>query len=310
MEGWVDHNVEGVMVGLKGLRPEIRKQSQIVLGPWNHYSRLSVDDIEYPGDKFGPGQVQLSLAWFDRMLKGKGADKAPVSEYYTIGTGEWHTMEAWPPITEQIALYLSNEGKLMPTPTGIGNASYEYDPANPVKTVGGNQLMSWMGGNFVPNGVHIQPDYSDRSDVLVFRSEPFAEAMTIAGSGEVLLEVSTTAPDTAFMVRLCEEFEDGRVMNLLLDGASSILLRNESDTILDYTPGEKVVLNFHLWDTAWQMKKGSRLRLVITSSNFPMYHLHPNRAGIWSTYEDWDKAKQTVYFGTENSVVHLPVLKS
>ena len=307
VEGWNDHNVHGVMVGIRGLRPEIRERSRIVLGPWDHIGQIA-GVIECPdSDKYGASHSKLMLEWFDRMLKGKGIETPFKSEVYVLGESRWHDIEAWPPDTQKIAFFPGSNGVLSTAAPENGSYTYEYDPSNPVDTVGGSALLSWMGGG-IDNGPQLQPDYSDRSDVLTFITDPMKESITLAGSTEVVLEVSSTAPDTAFMVKLSEIFNDGRVINIV-DGASSILLRNESDTILDYKPGEKVVLKFQLWDTAWQLQKGSRLRFDITSSNFPMYHIHPNRTGVWSTHEGWDKANQTVYYGSGSSVVNLSVLK-
>ena len=308
-EGWNDHNVEGVMVGIKGLRPEIREKSVIAIGPWDHFGMLP-GVLEFPDAmKHGHNHVKLMIDWLDRMLKGKGTDTPLTSEVYVLGEGAWHELTTWPPETKQVAYYLGGGGTLTGAPAKSGSETYEYDPEKPVATVGGNALLAWMGGlGDADRGQHLQPDYADRDDVLIFKSGPLSETMTIMGGVEVWLEVSTSAPDTAFMAKLSEEFEDGRTLNIV-DGTSSILLRNESETILDYIPGEKVVLKIRLWDTAWQVQKGSRLRLDVTSSNFPMYHIHPNRTGIWSTHEEWDKANQTVYFGSENSAVYLPIWK-
>ena len=313
-EGWFDHNVGGVMVGIKGLRPEIRKQSKIMVGPWDH-AGVAPGVLEYPdGRKHGPTHITLMVEWFDRILKGKGINEPTTSEVYVLGKNEWQTIDTWPSETKRTKYSLDGSGSLSVTPADVGSKTYEYDPGNPVDTVGGNALLAWMGGlGHTDRGPHLQPDYSDREDVLVFKSIMLDKAMTLMGSVDVFLEVSTTAPDTSFMVKLSEEFSDGRTINIV-DGASSILLRNESDTILDYTPNEKVVLKISLWDIAWQLQKGSRIRLDVTSSNFPMYHIHPNKAGVWSAIEDYDKAEQTIYFGAENvyfggenSAVYLPV---
>ena len=307
VEGWFDHNVASVMTSVKGLRPEIRKESRLVFGPWDHIGQLP-GVLEYPdGGKFGPGRILLMLGWFDRMLKGVDKDTPPISEYYAIGEGKWHTFDVWPPKTKAERFYLWAGVTLGRMPEGSGNYRYEYDPGKPpLQVVGGSDLMSWIGSNG-PHGPELQPDYTDRDDVLVFKSQPLPGALFMTGSPVVSLEVSSTAPDTSFMVRLSEEFEDGTTVNIV-DGASSILLRNESETVLEYMPGEKVVLSFRMYDIAWELKKGSRLRLDVSSSNFPMYHLHPNKVGIWSAIEDWDKAEQTVYFGSERSAIYLPIL--
>ena len=307
VEGWFDHNVESVMAGIRRLRPEIAKQCIFMFGPWDHIGQMPDDVLEYPdGDKFGPGRSLLMLSWFDRMLKGKKNEL--VSEYYAIGEGKWHTLDFFKPDTEKVTYYIGADKTLTGSHVENGEYRYEYDPAMPLYAIGGSDLMSWIGGiGFSDRGPQLQPEYSDRFDVLVFKTCPLPDSLLIKGSPVVSLEVISSAPDTSFMVRLSEQFDDGRTVNIA-DSASSILLRGESETILKYTPGSKVVLTFRMCDIFWQLKKGSRLRLDISSSNFPMYHLHPNKVGIWSAIEDWDKANQVVCYGSEKSAVYLPIM--
>ncbi|WP_427813951.1 CocE/NonD family hydrolase [Enterococcus sp. 22-H-5-01] len=309
-EGWFDHNVEGVMTAIKGLRPEIRKKSKILIGPWDHVGNFPGDRTYPNGKKHGEAHVKSMVEWFDRMLRGKGLDKPLKSEIYAIGEGKWHEIDSWPPKTNTMAFYPAKAGNLCPTAGDNESASYLYDPKDPVTTVGGNALLAWMGKlGHTPHGPRFQPTYEDRNDVLVFKSEPLDTPSTIMGSIDIKLSVKTTAPDTSFMVKVSEEFSDGRTLNIV-DGATSILLRNESDHLLDYTPNEKIMLDIRLWDTAWNLQAGSRLRFDITSSNFPMYHVHPNKKGVWSEIESVDTATQTIFFGAEETMISLPIYDS
>ena len=304
--GWFDHHLDGTLAGYNALRPEIKAQSRLVVGPWDHLSS-SPGERSYPdADKFGRGKALIQQAWLDRIIHGKSTDQPLNSEIYIVGEGKWKTIRQWPVQSVPCVYYPNADFTLTEGAGKADSLRYLYDPANPVETIGGSALLAWttkLGHTL--HGARLQPDYKDRNDVLVFKSQPFEASATIVGASEVELEVSTTAPDTAFMVKLSEELSDGQTFNIV-DGTSSILLRNESDEVLSYTPGEKVKLKVKLWDTAWQIQPSSKLRLDITSSNFPMYHIHPNKAGVWSAFEDWDTAEQTVYFGDGATSIKIP----
>ena len=131
-------------------------------------------------------------------------------------------------------------------------------------------------------------------DVLSFASSKFSKATRIEGGITVHLIVSSSAPDTAFVVKLSEEFADGRVLEIR-DDINTLALRNGSPKRLTYVPVELV---FDLPPIAWQIQAGSRLRFDVTSSNFPAFNAHPNRAELWSTVANPALAKQTIHGGS------------
>jgi putative CocE/NonD family hydrolase len=131
---------------------------------------------------------------------------------------------------------------------------------------------------------------------LTFTSEVFEDGLFISGDISVTLEVSSTAPDTAFTAKLIEVFPDGSTFNIR-DSITSLAYRNGSDEPLVYLPGEHVTITIDFWPIAWQLQPGSSLRLDISSSNFPKFHAHTNRAGVWSEQTGADIAVQTIYGG-------------
>lgn len=111
--------------------------------------------------------------------------------------------------------------------------------------------------------------------------------------------------DTAFSVKIMEVFPDGRSFNIV-DGITSLVYRNHSDRPLDYTPGEPVEVKIKMWPTAWQLQKGSFIRVEVSSSNFPAYHVHSNFKGPWAAQEETKTARQTVYVGEGASYIDFP----
>ncbi len=305
--GWFDHHLDGTLLGYRSLNDEIRKKSRLVVGPWDHGSGTP-GELNYPmANKFGPAKIKLALEWFDSKLKNKSESKELSSEVYIIGNNRWQTLEKWPPQSQRIIYYFTEKGELTIKPN-TGDISFTYDPSNPIKTHGGGALLAWASniGN-TPHGARLQPDYSDRNDVLAFVSNKLDAPIIIAGQIKVKLMVSSSAADTCFTIKVCEEFEDGRVFNIV-DGATSILLRNGAEGKQDYLANERVELKIDMWDTAWQLSKGSRIRVYISSSNFPAYHVHSNTDKLWSSVSDSQLATQTVYFGIEESVIEIPIM--
>jgi putative CocE/NonD family hydrolase len=147
-----------------------------------------------------------------------------------------------------------------------------------------------------------------RADILSFRSDPLNEALHIAGNIEVTLTVASSAKDTAFTAKIVEVFADGREINVR-DGISSLALRNGSQHPLAYEPGSELLLLLSLWPIEWEFAAGSRIRLDVSSSDFPKFHAHPNRAGPWAEQTDADVAEQTLIVGgTVESWLDLPVV--
>ncbi len=112
-----------------------------------------------------------------------------------------------------------------------------------------------------------QSGLCERDDVLTFRSEEITEGMLISGTISVILEVSSSAPDTAFTAKLIEVLPDGRSFNIR-DSITSLAYRNGSEMPQEYNPGERVTVTLKFWPIAWRIQPGSHLRLDVSSSDF------------------------------------------
>ena len=125
---------------------------------------------------------------------------------------------------------------------------------------------------------------------------------------QVKLTVSTDAEDTAFVAKIMEVTPDGKAYNMRT-GITTLGYRNQSDERQSYTPGEKVEITIDTWDLAWKIRKGSRIRIDLTSSDFPQYSVHSNYAGCWAEQKEVRTASEKVFFGgSAESYITLPIL--
>jgi uncharacterized protein len=277
--------------------------SRFIIGPWTHSG--TIGEYPMPDSKGGQFQWAEMLPWLEHHLKSEPLTLSTGVKLYVIGEGGWEERAAWPTSNETQTLYLSNialsndceSGELADAP-GSGEVSYTYDPDNPVPSRGGGGMLAYNmdGYDGAPPSNVDQSGFCEREDVLTFTSENFEDGLFISGDISVTLEVSSTAPDTAFTAKLIEVFPDGSTFNIR-DSITSLAYRNGADEPLEYLPGELVTITIDFWPIAWQIQPGSSLRLDISSSDFPKFHSHTNRAGVWSEQTGADIAVQTIYGG-------------
>lgn len=142
-------------------------------------------------------------------------------------------------------------------------------------------------------GSLVQPEPDYRPDVITFLSPVLEEALDVTGKVKVRLRVASDAEDTAFCVKLCEVMPDGKAYNLRTV-IGSLAYREGSEQPVDYIPGTFVDLELNSWDISWRFQKGSRIRLDVTSSDFPQYAAHPNSKALWSTVKEVRVARQQI----------------
>ena len=302
-EGWYDHHLGSALRGYEALADAAKRHSVLRIGPWNHSSQPAI--YGHPDQKNGfSDEIVNMLAWFETTLM-RGELPEEKVRFYLIGADEWRDFPCYPvPVSGERTFYLAAGGTLADTPGENGERRYTYDPADPVMSHGGESLFKTQG----EVGSRLQPGPDWRPDVVSFVSEPLENDLDLVGKLKVTLNVASTAEDTAFAVKLMEVFPNGEAYNIR-GSITTLAYRNGSPGRITYTPGETVEVTIETWDVAWRLRKGSRLRLDVTSSNFPEYAVHPNRAGIWSEIRETVPAGQTVFFGTEKpSRVILPVL--
>lgn len=281
--GWFDHCISTIkhLTTLQrvGATDSARNQSKIVIGPWNHggYGKRALGEFD-----FGAGAIldqhQEIIRWFDFWLKGhdNDVDAIPPVRYFVMGSGEWKNAESWPPAgyrpvefclgmeTAKGAQILTLERDC--SPRDPNEASYTYDPVDPVPTLWSRDLYS------VP-GNRRRLDY--RQDILRYHSAQLSEPLEIAGDARVELYVSCTTPDTDLFARLVDEPPEGPALEITY-GVVRARHRHSLQQEDFLVAGEITKLEISLGPTASCFLPGHRIRLEITSSDFPSHDRNHN----------------------------------
>jgi len=218
--------------------------------------------------------IELLLRWYEVVREGK-LEAWPKVIYYLMGENEWCAADEWPPRdTNRLPFYLGDEGTLTATaPAGTSPPDlYTYDPQNPTPTVGGS-IVSYV---YPPGSVDVS-EVQRRSDVLTYTTAPLDRDLDVVGLLRLILYVSSSAVDTDFVGRLSDVFPDGRAIQLQ-NGLLRVRYRDpEKPELIE--SGRVYRLEIDLWATANRFKAGHRLRLDISSSDFPRYERSANRGG-------------------------------
>ncbi|HEX9728267.1 MAG TPA: CocE/NonD family hydrolase [Gemmatimonadales bacterium] len=232
----------------------------------------------------------LTYGWFDIFLKGEQSrllDTLPRVRYYTMGLNKWQTSDMWPPRgASPVTFYLSSggsantlngDGVLTTRPPAQDTPdAFSYDPMNPVPSYGGNVCCT---GNAVRGGAFDQRQMEQRPDMLVYTSEPLGEGMEVSGPIEVTLHVSSDAKDTDFTVKLVDVYPDGRAYNLD-ETIQRMRYREGYDRPEVWMePGEVYKVTLQPMTTSNYFEAGHRIRLEVSSSNFPRFDRNLNTGG-------------------------------
>jgi len=297
-----------------------RSKSRFVIGPWTHIGQ-SGEAFDTPNAGGGLTQWKLVLDWFGHHLKGEVLANAPGVAVYQMGNNEWVEYAQWPPATDPLRFYLDATGdshrcdgaRLAGQPaTAEIETNFVYNPDDPVPTRGGSGMLAFIlpGFDGAPPANVWQGDLCAREDILSFLSDPLSAPLHIAGAITVGLTVASDAKDTSFTAKLVEVYPDGRAVNIR-DGITTLAYRNGSTEPMPYEAGVPVDLTLEFWPIDWAVTEGSRLRLDVSSSDFPKYHAHPNRAGVWSAQAHAVEATQGLYTGPSRaSWLELPVVSA
>ncbi len=323
--GWYDVFMAGTIENFVGMREHggseaARTGQRLVIGPWIHLPWVpQVGDLDFGPEARNPIDW-LQLRWFDHWLKGvdNGVDREPPVRVFVMGANRWRAAEAWPiPGTEFRRFYLHSlgaansvdgNGWLSEEPPGEGEAAtdrYRYDPANPVPSLGGHSCCT---ADVAPVGPRDQRPVEERADVLVYTTAPLEEAVEATGPITVKLWAASTAPDTDFTAKLVDVHPDGTAINLN-NGIIRARYRNSLERTEPIEPGEVYEYTIEVWPTSNLFKVGHRIRLEVSSSNFPHYDRNPNTGHPFGADAELRAADQTVYHGPERpSHVVLPII--
>ena len=307
--GWYDVFLRSTIGSYTTMREEAatdtaRRGQRLVIGPWVHgWNRRPIGEVD-----FGPAAVidaeALQLEWFDHWLKGGPEPGGPPVRIFVMGENVWRDEQEWPLArTEYTPIYLTADGGLSTAaPADDSTLSYTYDPEDPVPTLGGNIMRPELRGPFD------QRPLAGRSDVLTFETAPMEAPMEITGPVRAVLWAASSAVDTDFMAKLVVVKADGAAYNLV-DGVLRTRFRNgfEQEALME--PGRPYRLELDLWATSYLLAPGDRLRVDVTSSNYPRLARNPNTGAPFGTTRELVPADQTLFLGgARASHVVLPVV--
>ena len=321
ISGWFDQVSQATINNFIGMvkygPPDLRKDHKLLMGPWTHGGLFKTQQgqLTFP-NQAAPNGNDWRLRWFDSWLKGldNGFKSQPPVTIYIMGADYWRDECEWPlKRTQYTSYYLHSGGKaetllgdgvLDTTPPGQESEDhFTYDPARPVPTLGGNVAMH------PPRvGPYDQTSTEERSDVLVYTTPPLTEDVEVTGPVVVHLFASTDRTDTDFTGKLVDVGPDGYAQ-ILVEG----IIRGrhwksfQSEELL--TPGKIYDFYIDLWSTSNVFKKGHRIRVEVSSSNFPKYDRNPNTGHKFGEDAELLVAHQTIYHNAEHpSRIVLPII--
>lgn len=314
--GWYDSFVEGDLAAFSALE-RMSGVHHIMIGPWPHNMA-----IRFPGVDFGPDSGapvrRMQLEWFDQWLKSTDTSIAsrPPVRIFVMGVNRWRDEHEWPLArAKPTPLYFSGKG-LANTLAGDGSLAalppvkappdrFEFDPHNPVPTAGGAVCCN---PKVFPWGPMDQRAVERRPDVLVFTSPPLKQDLEVTGPVKVVLYAASSAPDTDFTAKLVDVSPDGAARNLT-DGILRLRYRDSLENPRLGRPGEIYKLAIDAGATSNVFLKGHRVRVEISSSNFPRFDRNPNTGRSIADETVLRKADQAVYHDRARpSHVLLPVI--
>jgi uncharacterized protein len=305
--------------------PAIRDNQYLVIAPTLHCSYTRATENTFVGER-NVGDARLNYdsqiyAWFDLWLKGKQNDfkeKTPKVQYYTMGSNKWQASETWPPKKSKLTTYYLNsngkanslfgDGKLTTTKANLDNPdSFIYDPMNPVPSYGGNVCCT---GNAIKGGSFDQYQMETRNDILVYTTDILEEGVEISGFIESTLYVSSDAKDTDFTIKLIDVYPDGKSYNLD-ETIQRVRYREGYEKEVFMKKGEIYKVDLTPMSTSNYFKKGHRIRVEISSSNFPRFARNLNTGGNNYDEKEGVIAHNKIHHSSKHtSQIKLPMISN
>ncbi len=304
---------------------ELRDNQYLVIAPTLHcrYTRATENTIvgeRSVGDARLNYEEQIYM-WFDLWLKDQKnnfKETTPRVQYYTMGSNKWQSADEWPPKdTEMTTYYLDSKGsansffgngKLTKNKPSKDNPdTFTYDPMNPVPSHGGNVCCT---GNAVEGGSFDQQQMETRNDILVYTTDVLEEGTEISGFIESTLYVSSDAKDTDFTIKLIDVYPDGRAYNLD-ETIQRVRYREGYDKEVFMKKGEVYKVDLTPMSTSNYFEKGHRIRIEISSSNFPRFARNLNTGGDNYNESESVVAQNSVHHSSKYpSLIRLPIMKN
>jgi uncharacterized protein len=301
--GWYDIFLGGTIANYQNLRSRAatgraREHQRLIIGPWSHINQTGL----FPGRSYGPWAGPLAgltvehERHFNHWLRDAHEAEEPTTRVriFVMGIDQWREEDDWPlPDTNYRDFYLHSSG-MANTSDGTGLLSttrpteepidtYVYNPADPVPTCGGATLIAYE----LNEGPADQRAIEHRADVLCYTTPPLDNPQEVTGPVELIVYISADVPDTDITASLIDVHPDGRA-ELLTDGILRARYRTSYERAELMNPGEVYALRIDLWATSNVFLTGHRIRVDISSSNFPRYDRNSNTGGVIATERDTD----------------------
>jgi putative CocE/NonD family hydrolase len=315
--GWYDHCNDSIelhqAMAREGKTETARKGSKLIIGPWNHMSHgaRKIGDVDF-GPEAALNVEQAKIHWFDYWIKGQanGVDQLPPVKIFVMGANHWRDESEWPlSRAKSHTLFLDSgghantpegDGRLMPATGGASTDRYRYDPDDPVPTLWSKSMYTLPAD---------QKPLAARRDILVYQTAPLAKPMEVTGYAEVILFAASSAPDTDFFARLIDVAPDGSARDVAM-GMVRARFRDGLDTPQLIEPGKPTEYKIKLRPTSNEFLAGHRIRLDVTSSDFPNYDRNHNTAADQNADAQIAVAEQSVLHGDKfRSRIILPVIE-
>jgi hypothetical protein len=262
--------------------------------------------------------TQTALRWFNFALKNEANDyaKTPPVRIFVMGENVWREEASFPPARAVMTTYylhstsgansVRGDGRLDTTGPGAETPDrYQYDPSDPVPTIGGRLCC----GNEFPPGPFDQRPNESRRDVLVFSTAPLDQNVEVTGYIELKLYAATSAVDTDWTAMLVDVAPDGYA-RFLTDGIVRARYRDSTEKADLVSPGKIYPYKIDLWATSNTFRQGHRIRVYISSSNFPRFNRNLNTGESTLGSTRMVKAQQTIYHDAAHpSAIILPVVR-
>jgi predicted acyl esterase len=315
--GWYDIFLFGNLAAFSGYNDEsdssVRHTAKIVVDPLGHCQGAA----EYFPQNLIAGRTAVAVAQSFELYGVRPVTRTNIKNvtFYVMSSNDeaglnagqyWSSLEKWPAPTMS-KWYLQADHSLSTSAPSDSSAtsSFVHDPANPVPTMGGNNLQ-------LPCGPLDQSGIDQRSDVIVFNSAPFSSDYAMTGQLLATLYVSSDAIDTDFMVRLSDVYPTGEV-RLIQDNAVRMRWRNGGLTPLFMEKGQVYKADLTLWNTSYVMATGHALRVSIASSNYPRFDINRNNGILLADRKPEDvnvTATNVIYHSSQYpSYISLPQVK-
>ncbi|WP_226390769.1 CocE/NonD family hydrolase [Penaeicola halotolerans] len=303
--------------------PKVRDNQYLVIAPTLHCAYTRATENTIVGERsVGDARLnyeELTYAWFDFWLKGEEnatKNEMPKVRYYTMGANKWQSADTWPPAeTQMVTYYLDSKGKAnsrlgdgtlsTKRPSKDNPDTFQYDPMDPVTSNGGNVCCT---GNAIQGGAFDQQEMELRDDILVYTSAPLEAGVEVSGFIEAKLFLSSDVKDTDLTIKIIDVYPDGTAYNLD-ETIQRVRYREGYEKEVWMEKGKVYEVNMTPMSTSNYFEKGHRIRIEVSSSNFPRFDRNMNTGG--NTYDETTGvvATNTIHHSAKHpSSISLPMI--